>query len=165
MLSHDYDVNISVCFAEPSRALFFGERKKNIVTMKRIMKLLIASALLLSLTKAAQSVKQDGKVHSLIKRISRVSTFPATKSFRHVLMKQFYASFFPQGNNSFTGRSFPTSENIQKSLDKNSRGALPTVYFSDFSKLFAGYKRVWSCHSNSAGIMRQRREYVQTKRL
>ena len=89
VLSHDYDVNISVCFAEPSRALFFGERKKNIVTMKRIMKLLIASALLLSLTKAAQSVKQDGKIHSFLKRISRVSTFPAPKFFRRVLMKQF----------------------------------------------------------------------------
>ena len=88
-MTTDYDVNISVCFAEPSRALFFGERKKNIVTMKRIMKLLIASALLLSLTKAAQSVKQHGKIHSLIKRISRVSTFPAPKCFRHVLMKQF----------------------------------------------------------------------------
>ena len=89
VLSHDYDVNILVCFAEPSRALFFGERKKNIVTMKRIMKLLIASALLLSLTKAAQSVKQDGKIHSFLKRISRVSTFPAPKFFRRVLMKQF----------------------------------------------------------------------------
>lgn len=89
VLSHDYDVNISVCFAEPSRALFFGERKKNIITMKRIMKLFIASALLLSLTKAAQSVKQDGKIHSFLKRISRVSTFPAPKFFRRVLMKQF----------------------------------------------------------------------------
>ena len=89
VLGHDYDVNISVCFAEPSQALCFGERKKNIVSMKRMMKLLIASALLLSLTKAAQSVKQDGKIHSFLKRISRVSTFPAPKFFRRVLMKQF----------------------------------------------------------------------------
>ena len=28
VLSHDYDVNISVCFAEPSRALFFWREEK-----------------------------------------------------------------------------------------------------------------------------------------
>ena len=44
------------------------------------MKLFIASALLLSLTKAAQSVKQEGKIHSY-KEDFKGFYFPRTKMF------------------------------------------------------------------------------------
>ena len=130
------------------------------------MKLLIASALLLSLTKAAQSVKQDGKIRSLIKRISRVSTFPAPKFFRHVLMKQFKPLSFPREITVLPGVHFLQVRIFRTALTKTQGVLCQRLIFQTFQNLLQ-VTNEFAVAIVIQLVLRasQRREHVRTKRL